>query len=120
MSDDWSFLDGLNLTELTEMASSQNVNAHRGLPREVLVSVVKGEAVNLPPRQIDVWRQSIFTFVDTHWQQLSPLLSCPMKMRQPHACVHCPDMQVAECVVLNHGTIVAALNLAKRKKKETK
>ena len=117
---EWAFLDELNISELTEMACSQNVNAHRGLPREVLIAVIKGEEVDLPPRQIDVWRHSIYTFVDMHWQQLSPLLSCPMKTRQPHACFHCPDMQVAECVVLNHGTILAATTLARKRKKETK
>lgn len=106
---DWSFLDELNMSELVEMASAQNVNVHRGLPRDVLVAIIQGSEFDLPERRIDIWRKTIFAFVDTHWKQVSPLLSCPMKARKLHACFQCPDIQVAECTLVNHHTIVSSL-----------
>ena len=99
MSEDWSFLDDLNMTELVVMAGQSNPNVHRGLPRATLYSVIRGEDVELPEKNIDIWRHSIFAFVDSHWKQVNPLLSCPMKTRSPTACFQCPDIQVAECVV---------------------
>lgn len=117
--DDWTFLDGLNMSELASLASSQDVNAHRGLPREQLIDIIKGGASNLSERQIDIWRKSIFVFVDTHWRQVSSLLSCPMKTRQPHACFQCTDVQVAECVVSNHALLVRARDLVRKKEGQT-
>lgn len=116
MSDGWAFLGELNMTELATMAAAQNVHAHRGVPREVLISIVQGESHELRPRQMDLWRDAIFAFVDTHWTQLSPLLSCPMKARQPHACFQCTDVQVSECVVQNHRILLDARNLVRKKR----
>ncbi len=112
---EWSFLDELNMSELVEMASCQNVNAHRGLSRGVLLSIIMGTEVDLPVRHIDIWRKTIFTFVDNHWAQCSPLLSCPMKTRTIHACFHCPDIQVAECTLVNHKTLIQTRDLHRKK-----
>lgn len=117
MTPEWSFLEELNLTELAAMAASQDTNSHRGLSREVLYSVIMGEHPPLPPFRMDLWRQAIFLFVDAHWNQVSPLLSCPMKSRQPYACFQCGDVQVAECVSQNRGIIMDARNLIRAKEK---
>lgn len=113
-SDDFGFLDELNMSELVALAWAENPNAHRGLGRETLVAIIVGDNIDLPSRRIDVWRKTIFAFVDAHWRQVAPLLSCPMKSRQPHACFQCPDVQVAECVLVNHKSLV----LIRKKKKE--
>lgn len=113
--DEWAFLDELNMSELTEMAQAQNVNAHRGLPRDVLISIIQGDEVELPLRRIDIWRRTIFAFVDSHWKQCSPLLNCPLQTRQPHACFNCPDIQVADCMLMNHQTLVNTVNRMNRK-----
>jgi hypothetical protein len=106
-SDDFSFLDELNLSELVEIARAGSPNAHRSLGREALIAIIVGaDNEPLPTRNIDVWRKTIFAFVDAHWKQVEPLLSCPMKTRQPHACFQCTDVQVAECVLVNHQTLV--------------
>lgn len=104
-NEDWSFLDDMNTTELVAMASQSNLHVHRGLSRAVLYSIIQGEAVELPESNIDLWRHTIFDFVDSHWKQVNPLLSCPMKTRSPTACFQCPDIQVAECVVESHVTL---------------
>lgn len=105
---DWDFLDELNSSELVQMAWLVNPGAHRGLSRATLCSIIRGEEVPLPERNIDVWRHTIFKFVDTHWARVNPLLSCPMKSRKPHACFNCPDIQVAECTLVNIKTITQA------------
>lgn len=105
MSEDWSFLDDMNMTELVVMAGQVSPNVHRSLPREVLYSIIQGGVVDLPESNIDIWRHTIFAFVDSHWKQVNPLLSCPMKTRSPTACFQCPDVQVAECVVESHVTL---------------
>lgn len=105
MSGDWSFLENMNMTELVAMAGQSNAHVHRSLPREVLYSIIQGEVVELPEPNIDTWRHSIFAFVDSHWKQVNPLLSCPMKTRSPTACFQCPDVQVAECVMESHVTL---------------
>lgn len=102
----WSFLDELNASELGLMAWYMNPGAHRGLPREVLYAIIRGEEVELPERHIDIWRATIFKYCDSHWDQVSPLISCPMKSRKPHACFSCPDVQVAECTLDNHRNLV--------------
>jgi hypothetical protein len=98
-------LDELNTTELAQLASNLNENAHRGLPREVLAQIVMGEELDLPSRQVDAYRDAIFQFCDSNWKQLEPLLSCPMKTREPRACYTCTDIQVAECTLQNRRTI---------------
>jgi hypothetical protein len=115
-SDDFDFLDELNLSELVSLAWAENPNAHRSLGREALINIIVGTTVELPDRRIDVWRRTIYAFVDAHWRQVEPLLSCPMKSRQPHACFQCPDVQVAECVLVNHQTLIDTI---RRKKRET-
>lgn len=106
--------DDMNISELVVMASFQDFNVHRGIPREVLVSIIMGDSYELPPRHIDIWRYSIFAFVDAHWEQCSPLLPCPMKERVRHACFKCPDAQVAECVLSNHKTLIQAVQLHRK------
>jgi len=103
---EWAFLDELNLSELVLMAWSMHPGAHRALPREVLYAIIRGEDIVLPERHIDIWRHTIFKFCDDHWMQVKPFLSCPMKSRKPHACFSCPDIQVAECTLVNHETLV--------------
>lgn len=105
---EWEFLDELNVSELVAMAWAMNPGAHRALPRETLYSIIQGEDIILPERHIDIWRATIFTFCDEHWMQVKPFLSCPMKSRKPHACFNCPDIQVAECTLVNHETLVLA------------
>lgn len=104
-SDDWSFLDDLNMTELTLMAFQSNSNVHRSLPREMLCRIIKGEEIELPARLIDGWRHAIFAFADANWRQVSPFASCPLKARHPEACFQCLDVQVAECATVNHSNI---------------
>ena len=110
MAEDWSFLDELNLSELVQMAWLVNPGAHRSLPRDTLYAIIQGEEVWLPERHVDIWRHTIFKFCDMHWQQVNPLLSCPMKSRKPHACFNCPDIQVAECTLVNHETLLQERN----------
>lgn len=110
MADEWSFLDELNASELALMAWYMNPGAHRGLPRDVLCTIIRGEEVSLPERNIDIWRGTIFKFCDSHWDQVAPLISCPMKSRQRHACFSCPDVQVAECTLDNHRQLVLDIN----------
>jgi len=113
-NDDFGFLDELNLSELVALAWAENPNAHRSLGREALVAIIVGDNQELPARRIDTWRRTIFAFVDAHWRQVAPLLSCPMKSRQPHACFQCPDVQVAECVLVNHQTLINSIKSKKR------
>lgn len=115
----WAYLDELNLSELVVMASYENMNVHRGLPREVLVSIIKGMIISLPERNIDIWRKTIFAFTDSHWAQCSPLLSCPMKARTLHACFSCLDVQVAECTLVNHQTLINTRDLHRKKENAT-
>lgn len=102
---EWDFLDELNSSELVRMAWLMHPGAHRSLPRELLCAIIRGEEVDLPERNIDIWRTTIFKFVDVNWARVNPLLSCPMKTRKPGACFNCPDIQVAECTLDNLDTI---------------
>lgn len=108
-NEDWSFLDEMNMTELVRMARESNANVHRSIPREILYEIIMGEEVALPQPNMDTWRHTIFSFVDSHWKQVNPLLSCPMKTRSPTACFQCPDIQVAECVVESRETLLTPL-----------
>lgn len=94
-------LDDFNTSELTVLASNLNANVHRGLPREVLVAIIQGEDVELPPRRVDSYRHHIFTYVDKYWDQVEPLISCPLKSRHPRSCFRCSDIQVGECTTQN-------------------
>ena len=97
-------LDELNLSELAQLTQSMDPRAHRDLPREVLVALFRGEEYDLPDRSVDEYRERIFLFVDHNWEQLSPLISCPLKTRSPRSCFTCTDIQVAECVTQNRST----------------
>lgn len=106
-NDDFSYLEDLNLSELAEMARAIDPNAHRGLSRETLETIIREWIEDsTPQRKIDVWRKKIFELCDSHWDQVAPLLSCPMKTRSPWACFHCPDFQVAECTLLNAEQLI--------------
>lgn len=94
-------LDDLNLSELVLLAQETNDKAHRGLGREVLTKLALGEDVAIQERQIDKTRLTIMEFVDAHWDQVRPLLSCPAKTRDPRACFQCTDIQVLECATSN-------------------
>lgn len=112
----WAYLDEMNMSELVVSASSMNPNVHRSLSRDVLIAIIKNEYPGtLPTRHIDRWRETIFRFVDAHWKQCSPLLTCPMKSREPFACFRCLDAQVAECVLTNHTILQQGINLTKKK-----
>lgn len=91
----------LNQSELTVLASNLNENVHRGLPREVLVAIIRGEEVELPPRRVDSFRAHIYTYVERYWSQFEPLIACPLKTRHPRACFRCSDVQVGECTLQN-------------------
>lgn len=54
---------------------------------------------------IDEYRDAIWTFVNDHWEQVEPLITCPMRSGDPSACYSCIDLQVASCVTSNHQTI---------------
>lgn len=97
-------LDELNNSELAQLAQSMNPLAHRDLPREVLVALIQGEDYDLPDREVDAYRNRIFLFVDRNWEQVAPLVSCPLKDRDPRSCFTCTDIQVAECVTQNRST----------------
>ena len=97
-------LDELNLSELAQLAQSMDPRAHRDLPREVLVAIANGEEYDLPDRSVDDYRDRVYLFVDQNWEQLSPLISCPLKTRAPRSCFTCVDLQVAECVTQNRST----------------
>jgi hypothetical protein len=103
---DW---DGLNQSELVELARIMNPNVHRGVPREVLIELLE-EAVDLPlpPREVDRAREEIFMAVDRFWSQVESLITCPLKTRNPRACFSCTDVQVAECTLLNQKLIESA------------
>ena len=94
-------LDDINDTELTAIAQEFNPRAHRALPRHILENLAKGESIDLPERRIDAHRLHIMEFINAHWQQVEPLLSCPARSRDARACFNCTDMQATECVVLN-------------------
>lgn len=102
MSDDREWLYEMNQSELAYLASSLNENAHRDIPKDILIDILEGVDHQLPPRRVDDYRNALFAYVDAHWLQCLPLLSCPIKSRQPRSCFGCPDIQVAECVLKNH------------------
>lgn len=100
-----SIWDDMNISELTWLAQEQNPNAHRGLDREMLLAIAQGEEVDLPPRTVDKVRLRIMEFVNEHWQQVKPLISCPARSRDPRACFACTDVQAVECALTNQKKI---------------
>lgn len=95
-------LDDLNASELLLLAQEHEPNAHRGLPREVLIRIALGEEIELPPRHVDKVRLKIMEFVDANFKQVEPLVqACPAKTRDLRACFQCTDVQVVECALMN-------------------
>lgn len=94
-------LDEMNLTELVTIARELEPEAHRGLGREALVLIIEGEAAPLPQRHINKKRLQITQYLDTNWEQVSSLVSCPAKSRDPWACFGCTDVQAAACITDN-------------------
>lgn len=95
---DW---DTLNASELAALAQDIDPNAHRGCSREVLLSVLRGESPPLPTYRPDKYRLRIMQYLDENWERVEPLLTCPARSRDPHACFACTDVQVAECSLSN-------------------
>lgn len=94
-------LDELSTTELVTIAREVENEAHRGLAREVLIAIIEGEATALPQRTINKKRLRIMQYLDANWEQVSSLVSCPAKTRDPWACFGCTDVQAASCVLDN-------------------
>lgn len=109
-SSDSEFLEELNEcnhTELVQLARWHAPQAHRLLPREKLIELILNPPnEDLPTRGINQDRHAIYEFVDRHWDQIRPLVSCPMKTRHPRACYQCPDIQVAKCILQNRKHFV--------------
>jgi hypothetical protein len=97
--------DDFNLTELVAIAREVEPEAHRGLGREALIAVIEGKAPPLPQRSINKRRLQITQYVDTYWEQVSSLVSCPAKSRDPWACFGCSDIQAAACIIENKEKI---------------
>ncbi len=98
-------LDELNTSELVLLAQDNEPEAHRGLSREMLVSIVKGEEVDLPVRHVNKVRLKIMQFVNDHWIQMRAIVSCPAKSQDPRACFQCTDVQAVECALTNKQKI---------------
>lgn len=95
-------LDEMNASELLLLAQENNLNAHRGLDRAVLIKIILGEEIDLPERQVDKIRLKIMTFIDENFKQVEPLVqACPAKTRDLRACFQCTDVQVTECALGN-------------------
>lgn len=93
---------GLNTTELVLLARNVDSSAHRGLPRELLLEMLETEeSPGLPMRRLDKHRLQIMNHINTYWDQVSALVSCPAKSRDPHACFGCSDVQAACCTLDN-------------------
>ncbi len=94
--------DKLNLTELVTLVRRVEPNAHRGLPREVLVGILEEEIEpKLPHRIIDGKRLRIMEYINGNWTAVRELITCPAKSRDPHACFGCSDLQVSLCTIEN-------------------
>lgn len=99
-------LDNMNMSELLSFAQDHEPNAHRGLPREVLIELALGEEHELPARKIDKYRLKIMQFINEHFEQVGPFIqACPAKTRNPRACFECTDVQVIECTLTNETVI---------------
>lgn len=95
-------LDDLNDTELVLVAQDVDEQAHRGLGRDALMEIIEaGEAPGLKTRRVNKTRLRIMQYINDHWKQVEPLLSCPASTKDPRACFQCTDVQVVECAVTN-------------------
>lgn len=98
--------DSFNLTELTLMAQDIDPEAYRGLGRDALLEIVNsGEAPGFKQRAINKVRLSIMVWINENWNQVSPLVTCPARSKDPRACFQCTDVQVVECKITNQKTI---------------
>ncbi len=96
------WLNDLNETELVTLAQERDVNAHRGMSREDLYKIVLDEYEGeLPQRPVNKLRTKIMVYVNDHWKQVSPTISCPARTRSLTACHNCTDIQAVECAILN-------------------
>jgi len=91
----------LNLTELCMICQATNLEVHRALPRKLLEQIALGKEVTLPERFTTKVRLKIMKYIDEHWDYVEYQLSCPAKSRDPYACFHCSDLQVASCTLEN-------------------
>ncbi len=94
-------LEGHNLTELVQLAQAFEPEAHRGLGRELLEAIIRGEQITLPQRSINKKRLKITSYLDENWEQVGSLVSCPARSREPWACFGCSDVQTASCILDN-------------------
>lgn len=94
--------DALNTTELVAIAQQFSPEAHRGLPREVLLAILENaEELELPRRTINKKRLKIMKYINENWVAVEPLIACPARSRDPHACYRCSDLQVTSCTIDN-------------------
>lgn len=100
-------LTDLNHSELVVIAQNFAPEAHRGLSRELLISIITDNdtEVALPVRRINKKRLRIMDYVNEHWNQVSYQISCPAKSQDPHACFACTDVQTAICVLHNRARL---------------
>ena len=93
--------DNMNRTELAYIAQAEDPEAHRDLSRVQLLAIITGDSAPLPPRKTNRTRLKIMRYIDAHWVQLRPQLTCPAKSGLPRACFQCTDLQVTECLMKN-------------------
>lgn len=103
-----TILSQMNMTELVELAQETHPEAHRGLSREVLEAIITNTpetGPTLPEKKVNRHRLRIMNFVQEHWEQVKPMLTCPARTGDPRACFNCTDVQVVECVTTNRDNI---------------
>ncbi len=93
--------DNLNDTELATMAAMHNMEAHRDLPRPVLLALCEGDEVELPQRTLNKKRLAIMQYINDNWSQVNYQISCPAQSQHPYACFGCTDCQTSQCVLDN-------------------
>lgn len=91
----------LNLTELVQLCTQVNPEAHRRLPRALLERIALGEDVELPQYAINKTRLKIMSYINENFSQVEYQISCPARSRSPFACFSCSDTQVACCTLSN-------------------
>ncbi len=96
-----SDFDDVSQTELAALAAEVHPEAHRGLPREVLLAILDGQEVELPHRIINKKRLKIMDYINENWIAVEALISCPARSRDPHACFRCSELQVTSCTLEN-------------------
>lgn len=87
----------LNHSELARIAQELEHEAHRGLPRELLIRIIEGASPVLPERTVNKKRLKIMQTLNENWEQVSCLISCPATSRDPRACFSCHDLQAVSC-----------------------